>query len=346
MAVSERELGGVRWIVARGPAAEVFSELGALMREEIGAILADSETGRLRERADLAWFAAVTEASVARCPGAWAELAAMAGGAGVSAEDLALLNFRGDLGTFPSGGAGESGGCSDLAWRRSRSFIAHNEDEPASYLGRCPLLTLRLDGQQPVTAFWVPGFLPANAFSVTGTGVVISVDHLPVAQPALAPGRGFVARELQRAVTGVDDAIGLLAENPSAGGFSYTIGDRTGRIAIVESAAGQCGWREVGDDGPIAWHTNHGRYIEAAGTNPHGTSVRRGEILAGLGEPGTEPGPQWFLDALDRVRADPEGARIATTLCSFVADLTSGELVARSRGSSSVSIAFGDLLAG
>jgi len=347
--ITERELGGVRWVSARGASRAVFAELGELMRDEIRDILADSETERLRRHVDaeLGRLAAVTEAGSARFPGAWDELAAMASGAGVPAEDLALLNFRGDLGVFPSGGAGEAGGCSDLAWRRTRSFIAHNEDEPESYLGRCPLLTLRLDGQQPVAAFWVPGFLPANAFSVTGTGVVISVDHLPVPQPARVPGRGFVARELQRTATSVEDAIEFLAENPSAGGFSYTIGDRTGRIVILESAAGQCGWREVGSgDGPLGWHTNHGRYVEAAGTNPRGTSVRRGQILAGLDEPGAEPDAEWFLAALDQVRADPVGGKVATTLCSFVAELTSGQLVVRGRDCSPAGIGFGDLLTG
>ena len=38
-------------------------------------------------------------------------------------DDLALLNLRGDLGLVDGGI-----GCSDLAWRRERSVIAHNED--------------------------------------------------------------------------------------------------------------------------------------------------------------------------------------------------------------------------
>ena len=54
-------------------------------------------------------------------------------------------------------------GCSDLAWRRERSVIAHNEDGAPENVGQCALLTLALDGLPTVTAFWYPGFLPSNA---------------------------------------------------------------------------------------------------------------------------------------------------------------------------------------
>ena len=103
-----------------------------------------------------------------------AELAALADVAGVAVEDLALLNFRGDLGHVEG-----SFDCSDLAWRRERSFIAHNEDQGASMIGRCVLLTLAIDGLPPVCAFWCPMFLPSNAFWVTD-GLVLSVDSLTV----------------------------------------------------------------------------------------------------------------------------------------------------------------------
>jgi hypothetical protein len=352
--IEEQELGGLRWLVARGARDDVFASLGEYMRAETHAIVADAGTERLRRHAaaNRELIATVTQASVTAFPGAWAELAAMAKGAGVPAADLALLNLRGDLGSFAVGAAGESVGCSDLAWHETRSFIAHNEDEPASYHGRCALLTLDIDEQRPVTAFWVPGFLPANTFAVTGTSMVISIDHLPVAVPARAAGRAFVARGLQQAASTVDDALAFLRDHPSAGGYSYTIGDGTGRIVIIESAAGQCAWREVGTDGPLAWHTNHGRYVETAGTNPRGSSLRRGQVLAALAEPGTEPDHGWFLDVLAGaplprgVRADPSGDSIASTLCTFVAELTSGQLVMQDRNSAPATISLPDLAAG
>lgn len=124
-------------------------------------------------------LAAVCRATQASFRGPWAELAA---GAGAPLNDLALLNFRGDLGIFAWDTADDGTGCNDLAWRRELSFIAHNEDQAAFFAGRCMLLTQDLDGWQPVTVFAAPGFLPSNAFTVTGSGLVWSIDRIQAAR--------------------------------------------------------------------------------------------------------------------------------------------------------------------
>jgi hypothetical protein len=332
--VTERRLGSVPWLVVRGPAKEAFTYLGAHLRAEISEVVdglpalaelrrhAGEEPGARR-------LAAVSRATQARFPGPWAELAALAAGAGVSLDDLALLNFRGDLGVVGQD-TDDGTGCSDLAWRRERSFIAHNEDQADFFAGRCVLLTLELDGRQPVAVFAVPGFLPSSTFTVTGSGLVWSIDHIQAAEPGPGAGRHFVARGLQLAAATADQAIGYLREHPSAGGFAYTIGDAAGRVVFVEASAGQHAWREVGADGPIGWHTNHGRYVGGAPDGPHGTSVRRGKVLAALDSPASEPGAGWFVRVLAGappagVRAEPSDGLRATTLCTFVADLTGDE---------------------
>jgi hypothetical protein len=333
--VVERRLGTVPWLTVRGPAAEAFASLGAHLATEIQAVVEGlpglaalrrhvaSEPGRHR-------FAAVRRATQARFPGPWAELAALAAGAGVALDDLALLNFRGDLGVAGPDPAGAGAGCSDLAWVRQRSFIAHNEDEPDFFAGRCALLTLALDDQQPVATFAKPGFLPATTFTVTGSGLVWGIDHMQARSPGPGAGRHFTARGLQLAASTVDQAIRYLREHPTAGGFAYTIGDRAGRIVTVESSAGQHAWREIGANGPVGWHTNHGRYVPGAAASPHGTSLRRGKVLAALDIPAGEPQPGWFLRVLtstppDGVRAEPTGTDRTTTLCTFVADLTGNQ---------------------
>jgi Acyl-coenzyme A:6-aminopenicillanic acid acyl-transferase len=332
--VIERRLGTVPWLVVRGPAAEAFTSLGAHLRSQIAEVIEGlpdlaalrrhvaREPGRHR-------LAAVRQATQSRFPQAWAELAALAAGAGVPLDDLALLNFRGDLGVIEPDTADAGTGCSDLAWRRQRSFIAHNEDEPDFFTGRCVLLTLALDDRQPVATFAKPGFLPSSTFTVTGPGLVWGIDHMQAGSPGPGAGRHFVARGLQLMAGTVDQAIGYLRGHPSAGGFAYTIGDRAGRIVAVESSAGQHAWREIGADGPIGWHTNHGRYIADAAASPHGTSLQRGKVLAALDIPAFEPEPGWFVRVLaspppDGVRAEPSDAGRATTLCTFVADLTGG----------------------
>jgi Acyl-coenzyme A:6-aminopenicillanic acid acyl-transferase len=350
--VGEQRLGGLRWIVVRGAAEEAFGCLGAHLREEIREAVAGwpllaqlrrhvaRSPGRER-------LAAVRRASQARFGEEWAELAALAAGAGVAPGDLALLNFRGDLGTVEPPGHG----CSDLAWRRARSFLAHNEDDDDFLDGRCVLLTLALAGRPAVTSFWKPGFLPGHTITFAETGLVWAIDHLPVAQPGPGAGRHLVARGLQRAAATADEALAYLRGHPSAGGFAYLIGDRAGRVLMVESAAGQCALREAGDDGPLVWHTNHGRDVSGAEDGPRGTSRKRGDLLSSLAVPAGEPDAAWFLRVLAApppagVRADPAAGDRTVTLCTFVTDLTGGEVTVLPRGEAAVTVSLAALAAG
>jgi hypothetical protein len=350
--LEEQRLGALRWIVLGGPGAEAFRALGRHMRTEIRAVLSEWDfMSRLRQHVaeppGSGLLAAVSRASAAGFPGVWAELAALADGAGVPVDDLVLLNFRGDLGTVGGGG-----GCSDLAWRRRESFIAHNEDDAEFYDGRSAMLTLALAGRPPVTTFWKPGFLPSNTVTVTGDGLVWAIDHLPAAAPAAQPGRHFVARGLQRCARTLDQALEYLYSHPAAGGFAYTIGDRSGRVVTVETLAGRHASAAVGPAGPLAWHTNHGRYLAGAGAEPQGTSLARGRVLQALDVPAGEPDAAWFARILagaappDGVRADPSPTRSAVTLCTFVANLTTGAAVLLGRGTAAVTIPLTDLAHG
>ena len=187
VSLAEYRLGSLRWIVLTGPDREAFGALGEHVREELAALAeAWPVLPRLRRHVsgppgrDL--LAAVRQATAESFPAEWAELAAFADGAGVPFDDLALLNLRGDLGLIDGGI-----GCSDLGWRRERSVVAHNEDGALEDVGRCALLTMTGTGRPPVTAFWYPGFVPANAFALTGDGLIWTVDHLPVAAPGPGP---------------------------------------------------------------------------------------------------------------------------------------------------------------
>jgi acyl-CoA:6-aminopenicillanic acid acyl transferase len=353
VSLAEHRLGGLRWIVLAGPEREAFRALGEHVRAELAA---EQEAWpmlpRLRQHVSAApgrdYLASVRHASEERYGEEWAELAAFAEGAAVPFDDLALLNLRGDLG-WTGGGMG----CSDLAWRRDRSVIAHNEDGGLPDVGRCGLLTLTGNGRPPVTAFWYPGFLPANAFAVTGDGLVWTVDHLPVAGPGPGAGRHFVGRGLQRAARTTDEVVAYLRDHPSAGGFAYMIGDRNGRVVNVEAAAGRHAVTEAEAAArPLLWHTNHGRYVPGAAPTAGGTSAARGETLDALAVPAREPGPSWFFDVLtspppDGVRSDPgpDGQGL-TTLCTLVADLTAGQAAVAARGQNPVTIPLADLAEG
>jgi hypothetical protein len=369
VSLDEHRLGGLRWIVLRGPDREAFRALGEHTRDDMAALTKTWElVAKLRRHVNgppgRERLASVRGASAQGFPAAWAELAAFAEGCAVPFEDLALMNFRGDLGPV-TGGIG----CSDLAWRRERSLIGHNEDGAPENLGQCALLTLALDGLPTVTAFWYPGFLPANAFTVTADGLVWTIDHLPVASPGDGAARHFVGRGLQRSARTLDAAVDYLKTHPSAGGFAYTIGDRSGRIVSVEAMAGRHAAVEAGPQtegpqaagpqatgpqaaGPLLWHTNHGRYLPGAEPAPEGTSVARGQTLSAFEAPAKDPDPAWFLRVLagaplpDGVRRDREPGDQAITLCTFVADLTAGEAVIAARDEAPVTISLPDLAEG
>ena len=349
VSLDEHRLGGLRWIVLRGPDRAAFQALGEHTRDQMAALTGNwGLIARLRrhvsEPPGRDRLARVRRANERHHPETWAELAAFAEGCAIPLDDLALLNSRGDLGPV-TGGIG----CSDLAWRRERSLIGHNEDGAPENVGQCALLTLALDELPSVTAFWYPGFLPANAFVVTADGLVWTIDHLPVAAPGNGAGRHFVGRGLQRQARTLDAAVDYLKTHPSAGGFAYTIGDQSGRIVNVEAVAGA---HAVVEPEPLLWHTNHGRYLPGAGPAAGGTSVARGQTLSALPVPEQDPDPSWFLSVLAEaplphgVRADPGPAYNATTLCTFVADLTAGQAVIANRGEPPITIPLRDLAEG
>ncbi|MFD9483714.1 C45 family autoproteolytic acyltransferase/hydrolase [Streptomyces sp. NPDC059991] len=350
--VREGELAGLRRLALSGARREVFAALGAAARDSVRAVVEPSA-----DDADLRkwlWSAAgkerygrLVEATRRSCGPQWAELAALAGGSGVGFEELLVTNLRGDLGV-------EDGtGCSDLGYHRSpRSFVAHNEDGFPAAVGHLTLVTLALDGQAPVTALWYPGFLTANAFTATGHGLVWGVNHIPVVRPEpTGAGRHFVARALQEAPT-LDAALAHLRARPTAGGYTYTIGERaSGRVVVVEAVAGRVAVREAGPDGALLWHTNHLRHLPDPADSPtllgdgpaarthtarYEESLARGRALAAL-RPPEAPTTDWFMEALTSaapplgVHRTAAGTDPLTTLCTLVADLSEGTVTLRGR---------------
>jgi Acyl-coenzyme A:6-aminopenicillanic acid acyl-transferase len=366
--IREHSVGGLRWLVVTGPRLDGFRALGEHARGEIRDVVEG-----MPERPALERFVAtergraaldrVVAATAVAHPVEYAELEALAAGAGVGFDTMMLANVRGDL------GGDEGTGCSDLGWRRTRSVMAHNEDGAPALQGRFMLVTLAVEGEAPVTAEWYAGFLPSNTFAVNGHGLAWGINHLQVSAPAAAAGRHFVARGLQRAHS-LEAAIDFLATHPSAGGFAYNLGEvATGRVATVESAAGRVAVVEADPaTQPMLWHTNHMRYLDddqvaladgvpsvvdeaARSLGLPDESRARGCVIEAIGQPLDEPSPDWFLDVL--TTPAPRGVyRSATdgdplmTLCSAAVDLTGAEVTLQPRGVARVRLPLGDLAAG
>ncbi|MDJ0361926.1 C45 family peptidase [Rhodococcus sp. H29-C3] len=356
--IREQSVAGLRWLVVSGEREAAFRALGEHTRENIVAV-----QNSMPEREDLRRFtttgggrhtlAAVVEATAREYPEQVAELRALAEGAGVDYQSILLANLRGDV------GVDDGTGCTDMAWHRKSSFVAHNEDGAPALLGHFMLLTLEIDGQQPVTAQWYPGFSPANAFVANAAGLIWGINHIQVAEPIYAPGRHFIARALQQC-TSFEGAIDYLRTHPSAGGFAYTIGESgTGRSATVETVAGRVAVRSATEESPLQWHTNHVRFLpcppdmptasgDGAATGKLGQyseSMARGKVLEGLSTPAAEPDAAWFQTILSSepvpcgVHRTAAGNDPLMTLCTTVADLTRERLHIRGADGATAEIA-------
>lgn len=377
--VEERELAGLRWLVLTGARADVFHTLGQAARDDIHAVSAAlperealrrwATTSRGQRR--LERLLRATRATHAQQLG---ELRQLADGADADFQDLLLANLRGDLGTD------DGTGCTDIGWRRETSYIAHNEDGAPALHGRLTLLTLRIEGDTPVTVAWYPGFLPANTVTATGNGLLWGINHVQVARPADAPGRHFVARALQQSAT-LDDAVHHLDTHPTAGGFSYTLGERgSGRVLVAESATGRTTLVEAAPEHPLRWHTNHLRHLpdppdvpggepanapvpESAGADgsratralgQYDESLARGRVLDDLAlpSPGHEPTDAWFLTALTSAPLPHGVHRTAThddalmTLCTVVANLTEDRVTVRGTAGDTATLPLSDFAQG
>ncbi|MEU7784335.1 C45 family peptidase [Amycolatopsis sp. NPDC049159] len=336
--VREHRIGDVRWTIVRGPREAAFRELGAYAADDIRTVLdgLPSWPVAARARRSPVRFRAIEAASQVEHPDAYAELTALAAGAGVPFDDLLLANLRGDL------GAGDGTGCTDLAWAGSPSLLGHNEDGAPVFDGIGRLLTLLLDGEPGVCVWWYPGFLPSNTFTLTTHGLVWGIDSVSVVTPSPCAGRHFVARTAQRA-TSVPEAVSLLRSHASAGGFAYTMG-RLGApaVTVVEKAGHDTAVSTVTSG--LSWHTNHFRqlpHLDVAGEE----SLDRAEVCAHLAP--TSPDAKWLVSTLTNdVHRTATGGDELLTLSTVVTDLGSGEVTLVPRGGAPLQARAPDLAAG
>ncbi|MGI5214119.1 C45 family autoproteolytic acyltransferase/hydolase [Plantactinospora sp. CA-290183] len=348
--ITEQQLGDIPWLILRGERLAVFQALGAHARHGIQATVEQMpDLVDLRRRTTAPTvaqtLAAVSVASQHHYPRVWAELTALAEGAQVPFDDLLLLNLRGDLGTD------DGTGCTDLAYSTpTRAVIAHNEDGIAWLDGRCTLLTLDINGDPPITTWWLPGFIPANTFVLTGNGLAWGIDHLTVPHPAHAPGRHFVARALQREPTPAHVAE-RLTTTPSAGGFAYTIG-RLGHpdVTVIEAAAGHAWTTRVKPPQPFHWHTNHALHLPTGITSSYPNSEDRARFLKHLTIP-DHPQTPWFLNILTGAPL-PDGVRrdgaddTSVTLLTIAVDLLDQQATLIRRNGKRLSLPTPDLITG
>lgn len=350
--IEEYQLGETPWLVVTGDRISAFRMLGERQAHRIRALAKDSNAIRkLQTRASAPrtaeLLAEVRKQSESIYPEPWSELVAMAQGADVPLNSLVLLNLRGDL------GAEERLGCTDLAFRdRDALFLAHNEDGAAEFQPYCVMLTLRLDGEPAVTTWWYPGFLPSNTVTFNQYGLVWGIDNVRVAAPTGAPGRHFVARALQSSRS-ISEVVERLRDEPSAGGFAYTVGQFGYPHAIqIETAAGHYAYRSTQHSGEsLLWHTNHLLLLPSHLDTATENSLTRARTASTWTIPDSGP-VDWCLQQLavapmpEGVRRDAAGDDLLVTLATFVVDLSAADVLVAARGHEATRIAAFDLING
>ena len=355
--IREVKLDGLAWTTLSGERRSVFESLGEYARADIAHVLETlPELAELRARcgADSPLrdhLASVAAASRRDCPDAWSEVEALAAGASVATADLVLLNLRGDLG--PAAGRPPAvAGCTSIAWSDGPdAFLGHNEDGAPQLHGRCRLLTLRIEGEPSVTVWWYPGFIPSNTFAINSARIVCAINNINVVRPAAAPGRHFVARGVH-GCTDLDETVGLLGRRPSAGGFTYVLG-QVGRpdVRVLETAAGDWRARRCPDRvGSFAAHANHLVLLGSGLDAPEEESLARAEIFERAEAP-TTPERDWLLRLL--CSDQPRGVyRHATdgdtllTLATFVVDLTRATVTVVARGAARLELTTAEFATG
>ena len=335
--VREHRIGDVRWTVVRGPREAAFHALGSHAAADIRTVLTGLPSWPVTERARRSpvLFRAIESASQVEHPDAYAELTALAAGAGVPFDDLLLANLRGDL------GAADGTGCTDLAW--APSLLGHNEDGAPVFDGIGRLLTLLIDGEPGVCVWWYPGFLPANTFTLTTHGLVWGIDSVSVVAPAPCAGRHFVARTAQRA-SSVAEAVSVLRSRPSAGGFAYTMGQvGSPAVTVVEKAGDETAVTTVGSG--FSWHTNHFRRLSPHRDVAPEESLDRAEVCAHLNP--LAPDAKWLVSTLTNdVYRTASGGDPLMTLSTVVTDLADGTVTVVPRGGEALHARVADLASG
>lgn len=160
------------------------------------------------------------------------ELEGMAAGSGRPAEELFLVNLRGEYAGLR---LGLERGCSDCALVSDQAALfGHNEDGSPAFRDNLYVVQAAFDGKPAFTALSYPGFLCGNAFGFNAEGVCFSVDDVQPRDVRVGISRHFIARSLLEARS-LDDAVKRVTVNHRASGFSYTIGSaRERRIVHVE----------------------------------------------------------------------------------------------------------------
>lgn len=213
------------------------------------------------------------------------EIEGIADGAGVSFEELFIINLRGEYQAFTSGKVMQ--GCSTVSLKTDRhSVIGHNEDGLPIYKDSSYVVDVDIESHPSFTAFSYPGFLCGNAFGFNQEGICFCINDVKPPNIRIGIGRHFLARSLFEAHT-IEDAVERITPQNRAAGFNFTIGSvKENRIVNVETAPDRFKVKEItGMDYRANHYLDIDPITQRIGTSSETRVIRAGNMMQAETDP-------------------------------------------------------------
>jgi hypothetical protein len=275
----------------------------------------------------------------ARFPDVQAEIEGMAQGAGLSLDDLLVLNLQCELSALKAAAA-SCDACSTFHLvHQGRALLLHNEDGDDAYLDLMAILRLRPEGRPAVTALAYPGVVPGNVPAMNGAGLVQTTNFIGAAGVRPGVPRYAVGRATLAART-LDEALAVARAPDAAFSFHMNLGSvPEKRLVAVDVAPG--GVSDTRETAGLFLQTNHfvlpgTRDLPQPDHRPGGSSDSRYRVLeramAGL-PPAAEVTADRLLSLLSSHEAveppfspcrHPRGEIRGRTLGTAIFDLAAG----------------------
>ena len=207
------------------------------------------------------------------------EIEGIADGAGVSFEELFIVNLRGEYRVFTGGKVIQ--GCSTVSLKTDGyTTIGHNEDGLPIYKDSSYVVEVNIQNHPTFTAFSYPGFLCGNAFGFNQEGICFCINDVKPPNIRIGIGRHFLARSLFEADT-IDDAVKRITPEYRASGFNFTVGSvKENRIVNVEVTPDRFKVKEIDGMDYRANHYHDMHYIsQTVGASSETRVIRAGDMI-------------------------------------------------------------------
>jgi isopenicillin-N N-acyltransferase-like protein len=242
-------------VTTGGPYYAIGHDVGSFAREQIAVAVAATyaEFAEYGDRDPTSGLGPYIDAIAEHASAIVEEMKGMAAGAGVSFEDIALLNASAEL-NQESGRLTECtvAGITQEGTPDGRVLLAHNEDSTAGWDALCYVVHATPDDAPPYAAYTYAGLMLHQGVNGAGIGSVGNALYVPDAQPGVPK-----LVQYRRALTAetIEQAIRLVTGPERAFGNNHLLASADGDIYDIEVTGKH--WRIVDAGNTFLVHANH-----------------------------------------------------------------------------------------